>query len=73
MQMFRQLCLIVAFSPRQEAINKLSFKFKRSAERDNVGAIIHGSGNTVAKQAVVLDTPQGRKFTRDYGHQQIWW
>ena len=44
----------------------------RSAERDLAGQIIHGTTELPARNPAGPNTPQGRKVTRDYGHQQIW-
>jgi hypothetical protein len=45
---------------------------QRSPRPESVGGIIHGDMPLPHRAAAPPDTPQGRKNTRDFGHQSIW-
>uniref|UniRef100_A0A915D9V9 N-acetyltransferase domain-containing protein n=1 Tax=Ditylenchus dipsaci TaxID=166011 RepID=A0A915D9V9_9BILA len=44
----------------------------RACEKDSVGGLIHGDQKMDSKVEAAKDSPQGRKNTRDFGHQSIW-
>uniref|UniRef100_A0A1I7SD93 N-acetyltransferase domain-containing protein n=1 Tax=Bursaphelenchus xylophilus TaxID=6326 RepID=A0A1I7SD93_BURXY len=55
---------------QEKAIELIDFILQRST--DQVSDLIHSNIRADPIKRAGPDTPQGRKFTRDFGHQSIW-
>ncbi|KAI1724367.1 GNAT acetyltransferase, mec-17 domain-containing protein [Ditylenchus destructor] len=59
-------------SERPQTASTFGSVTSRSTQRDSVGGIFHRDHAVESKNPVAADSPQGRKNTRDFGHQPIW-